>query len=401
MELELKELIEKEKEASIRLKYPYNISIKTMSDAIITDTDGKEYIDFTSNSEINSLGYNQPFISEIKQQFSDKPVCFSYLLQQPPLDDLIEKLGYISGLPHVFFSNSAGESFNVALSIIKTFISQAPFIPDKSEIIIFTDNKPSINLLKIHTLPEKKEFQQKNSFEFINSTPASISNMRNLFSKKVAAIIVNPLINIEGSFFIDNHFIGSVEKLCQKYQSLLVFDLTSVSPGRTGEILASGCKIPDMLLLSAGLGQDIQLGITAINGEIYEVVNKYYEHKHNFSVTACHILYKIIEKLEENDFQNLINEKSLYLKEKLNKLEEKYLNILDIQIKGLYATVEMDFNLTPLVEKCLEDGIILELATPEKLLIRPPYTITCDQIDCLFNVIDKHLNEMKSDYRLE
>lgn len=402
MDVDLKELIAKDYEESRKLTLPFNITIKKAEGSTIIDTNGNKYLDCTSNFDNNSLGYNHKLVTDSIQNSSTDILYVSNLFNCESEFKLTAQIKELTGLEFAYYSNSKGEANNTALNIVKTWVDYNFHLDNKFEIISLRgSHSTNMELLSL----SKSSFNLKNTLstnlELISSCLANTSTLKNIFSKRIAAVIIDPLRFINGYYIADNEMLSLARKLCDRHNSLLVFDITRCALGRTGAILPYFGVIPDILTMSSGISQGIPLGVTAISSELQQSATKSYKHPYGYSATACHIASNYLEQLKDKALMQAIEDKSTYFIELLSKLQDKYISIIDIYNKGLTINLEMDFNLSELVEKCFDDGIILELVNPKTIRITPPFVITEEEINQVCGVLDKNLNELCSGCRLE
>lgn len=87
----------------------------------LTDTDGKEYLDFGSGIAVFALGYgNEAYEAALKGQI-EKLIHTSNLFYNIPLADAAQKLAEKSGLDKVFFTNSGTEAIEGAIKAAKKY----------------------------------------------------------------------------------------------------------------------------------------------------------------------------------------------------------------------------------------------------------------------------------------
>ena len=106
----------------------YDVVVDHASGAVVTDANGKEYVDFCSGYAANSLGYqNEAWLDAVIGQLK-KVQHASNLYYTEPGPLLAEKLVTRSGLCKVWFANSGGEANEAAIKTAKedrSYITQA------------------------------------------------------------------------------------------------------------------------------------------------------------------------------------------------------------------------------------------------------------------------------------
>ena len=103
----------------------------------------------------------------------------------------------------------------------------------------------------------------------------------------------------------------------------------------------------------------------------------------------------VFEELLENGLLEHIAQVSGYLEEKLTELQENCPQIRQVCCKGLAASVE--FNDAEVFETVLrkagENGLLMGSGENRKLVLRPPYVITEEDIDAVISVLRRILGE--------
>ena len=85
------------------------------------DTNGKEYIDFTSGIGVNCLGYNNPkWVSAISNQAAKLQHCSNIFLN-PVTVELSNKLTKAANMSKVFFANSGAEANEGAIKLARKY----------------------------------------------------------------------------------------------------------------------------------------------------------------------------------------------------------------------------------------------------------------------------------------
>jgi acetylornithine/N-succinyldiaminopimelate aminotransferase len=396
----LEELIRKDQEDSQIFKLPSDIICSKANGVKITDSSGNEYIDFSANNDENSIGYNHQSLIEAYEKANFSYPYTSNFFKSVHAAELTEKLKGITGLPFNYYSSSSLEARDTALKIIKTLVKYNFSELNRTDIITIGPRIDRLRLFQILDPAIEPFLPACHNFGLVTETTFTESLFKNILSKKTAAVIIDPMISVEGKFICEHSVFEVINKLCTKHDVVMIIDATHIAPGRTGKFLPYSTFLPDVLLLSAGVGQGIRLGVTAVSAEIETIIDLRYQHHYEYSELACQLALKGIDFLVEDSFKEMIQEKSNYLVDKLSGLQERHLNILDIQANGLYVTVELDFNLTALVHKCLEKKCIVNLLNQKTLKLTPPYNIEKEHIDQLIEVLDQALNELKPDDRL-
>ena len=83
----------------------YGVILKSGAGVYLTDTDGKQYLDFAAGIGVCALGYgNQEYNQALKDQI-DELIHTSNLYYNLPVIKAAEQLKKVSGMDRVFFTN--------------------------------------------------------------------------------------------------------------------------------------------------------------------------------------------------------------------------------------------------------------------------------------------------------
>lgn len=82
-----------------------------------------------------------------------------------------------------------------------------------------------------------------------------------------------------------------------------------------------------------------------------------------------------------------------YFMTQLRKLQEKYAVICDVRGKGLLIGLELDRPGAPIVNKCLEQGVLLNCVHENVLRFLPPLIVTEEEIDRVVSLLNAVISE--------
>ncbi len=89
--------------------------------ARVWDTEGKDYLDFTSGVGVASLGHANPGLARVIAEQASTLVHTSNLFFHPYQAELSEKLARLSGLDRAFFCNSGTEAMEACLKFARRY----------------------------------------------------------------------------------------------------------------------------------------------------------------------------------------------------------------------------------------------------------------------------------------
>jgi 4-aminobutyrate aminotransferase-like enzyme len=237
----------------------------------------------------------------------------------------------------------------------------------------------------------------------LKKTLAQIENLLKT-EKQIGSIIVEPIQGRGGVIVPPTDFLPALRQICDQHGLLLILDEIYTGFARTGTMFAfeEAGIIPDLLCLGKLIGGGLPLSICVGSQKIMEAwgfSNGESVHTSTFlgNPLACRAGLAVLETLSKTDLPKLNQEKSLYLRQKLNEIKSPFIG--QVRGKGLMVGVELvkdQVSKQPFSElaeymlvECLKRGlIILTSGTHGQVLsLSPPFTITEAEIDFSIQVL--------------
>lgn len=232
-----------------------------------------------------------------------------------------------------------------------------------------------------------------------------------LKQQTIIGIFIEPLVQgAAGMRMCRPQFLQALRKLADQYNVLLIYDEVMTGFGRTGELFAclKSSTAPDIICLSKGLsGGCLPLSVTVATEAIYQAFYQddptqafYHGHSYTGNPLACATGVVSLELLEQSPDGY----------QKLESLHWKFLNrylfsnprLKQFRVCGTIAAMEVKtedqsgyFNaIAPVLKaKFLEAGFLLR-PLGDTLYIMPPYCITADELETVYQVIDRTLKNL-------
>jgi 4-aminobutyrate aminotransferase-like enzyme len=107
------------------------IVVDKASGAVVTDENGREYLDCFAGISVVNAGHNNPQVIAAAKAQMDKLVhCASYIYHAQPVADLAEKIAHIAprGLTKTFFGNGGAEAIEGAMKLARLYSGKHEFI---------------------------------------------------------------------------------------------------------------------------------------------------------------------------------------------------------------------------------------------------------------------------------
>ena len=209
-------------------------------------------------------------------------------------------------------------------------------------------------------------------------------------SQEIGAVIVEAYQGA-GIIVPPKGWLKALQDWAHSHGALFILDEIQSGMGRTGKMYCfeeEGLD-PDMLLLGKALGNGFHIGAALMK----QKPDPFYIPALIGGAGDTELAYAagcaVFEELLEHGLLAQIADTSEYLKEKLEELKEQHPQIRQICCKGLAASIEFrDQSVFEAVQKSAkEKGLLIGSGENHKLVLRPPYVITKQDIDEVMAVL--------------
>ena len=357
------------------------------------DTEGKKYLDFAAGIAVFALGYgNTEYNDALKAQI-DKLLHTSNLYYNQPAVEAAEKIVKATGMAKVFFTNSGTEAIEGALKVAKKYA----WLKDSSKEYEFIAMNHSFHGRSQGALSVTGNAHYQEGFvpEGMRAVFADFNNLADVKSKitdKTCGIICEVVQGEGGIYPADKEFLEGLRTLCDEKDILLIFDEVQCGMGRCGAMFAHelyGVK-PDVMALAKALGCGVPVGafVTAEKAS-HALVPGDHGTTYGGNPFAAAAVSKVFDLFESLNIVEHVREVGPYLYEKLEEMKEKYTKIKDHRGVGLMQGIELDVPVGEIINKALEEGLILISAGADIIRFVPPLIISKEDIDKMTEILDR------------
>ena len=373
--------------------YPlYNITPVKALDCTIIDKNGVEYLDLYGGHGVISIGHTQPdYVAKLKNQL-DNIGFYSNAIQNPLQVELAEKLGKLSGYEDytLFLCSSGAEANENALKL-------ASFHNGKSRVISFENAFHGRTSAAVATTDNKKIVAPINAQQIVTFLPLNKIELVEAELKKgdVTCVIIEGIQGVGGLDQGTTEFFQALEKVCEKYETVLILDEVQSGYGRSGKFFAHqhhNIKA-DIICLAKGMGNGFPIGGILISPKFkasYGLLGTTFGGSH----LACAAGIAVLDVMKKENLMNNVNDIYAYFLEAIKQVPE----VIKVKGRGLMLGVEFDFDVSELRKKIIIDKHIFTGSANNKNLLRilPPLTIKKQDIDTFIVALKEALNELKS-----
>jgi acetylornithine/N-succinyldiaminopimelate aminotransferase len=348
------------------------------------DTSGKRYLDFIAGIGVNALGQNHPRIFAVIQDQAARLIHTSNLFYNEFQGPLAKRIAETSGLARTFFTNSGTESTEGSLKMMKAH-GQA-ISPEKYEIVSLENSfhGRSIGALSITGQPKyRKDFEPlMPGVKFV--APNDIAALEAAVSERTAGICIEWIQGEGGVNPMDHKFLRRARELADRHDALLCFDEIQCGVGRTGKYygyqLVDPPILPDIMTAAKPIACGIPLGIIVANERAAKSIRPGM-HGSTFggNALAARVSLEFFDILDELLPQ--IQRVGWYFSCQLQHLAKQFSFIKEVRGYGLMVGVELTVPGKEIVNRAMQDGLLLNCTHDTVLRFLPPYIITEQHVD--------------------
>jgi len=358
---------------------------------LVTDADGKTYMDFLGGIATNILGHAHPAIVKAVTRQISALSHVSNFYAHPNAIALAEKLTAMTGdkSAKVFFCQSGAEANEAAFKLsrrtgkVRIVAAQGAF------------HGRTMGALSLTGQPSKRE-PFLPLVKGVKHVPfGDIDAMRKAISKKTAMVIIEPIMGEAGVIVPPADYLQDLRNLCDKNGVLLVIDAVQTGMGRTGDWFGyeySGIT-PDVITLAKGLGGGLPLGAMIALGNAAELFQPG-DHGSTFGgnpvTTAAGLA--AIEFIETRDILSRVQKQGEHLIQELALIP----GVKEVRGAGLLIGIELEsLKASDVSDAMREAGVLVNAANSTTIRIAPALIVTDAQITKFISIFRKVISHAK------
>ena len=358
---------------------------------VVTDADGKQYLDFLGGIATNILGHAHPaIVKAVSKQVSILSHVSNFYVH-PNAVELAEKLASMTGdkSAKVFFCQSGAEANEAALKLsrrtgkVRVVAAQGAF------------HGRTMGALSLTGQPSKRE-PFLPLVKGVKHVPyGDIEAMRKAVNKKTAMVIIEPIMGEAGVIVPPADYLQELRALCDAKGALLVIDAVQTGMGRTGDWFGyeySGIT-PDVITLAKGLGGGLPLGAMIALGKAADLFQPG-DHGSTFGgnpvTTAAGLA--AIKFIESQKLLKKVEKQGAYLMQELALIP----GVSEVRGAGLLLGIELENLKSSDVAGALQkSGVLVNAANPTTIRLAPALIVTDVQIKKFISIFKKVMSNVK------
>ena len=366
----------------------------------VWDSQGREYLDFTTGIAVSNLGHSHPhWVKQVSSQASELVHC-SNLFSIPEQVRLAKRLVQKIGPGKVLFCNSGAEANEGLLKLARLSGNQNPDSPRHG--IVVAENGfhgRTLGALSATASPKYRKGFEPLLPSFSFAPLNDIQAFDQAISADTTAVLVESIQGEGGIYVAEDSFLQELSNICAERKVMLLLDEVQAGIGRTGEFLGfqkSGI-IPSAVAMAKGLGGGFPIGAIWISEDYAEAFGPG-SHGTTFggSPLACSAAHAVLDVLEEEDLISVTKEKGEILHQKLSQFITKYPDLVaEVRGRGLMLALAFKNDPAPLVKRLREAGLLVVGAGGHAIRFLPPLNVKEAEIEKAISIVDTILSTFK------
>lgn len=364
--------------------------------AVVTDVDGKSYLDLLGGIAVNILGHRHPAIIEaVADQLTTLGHTSNLYATEPGIalaEELVALLGAsdeTGAQVRVFFCNSGTEANEVAFKLSR--------LTGRTKLVAAQEafHGRTMGSLALTGQPTKRAPFAPLPGDVTFVPYGDAGALAAAVDDQTAAVFLEPIMGESGVVVPPEGYLAAARDVTSRHGALLVLDEVQTGMGRTGTFFAHQHDgiTPDVVTLAKGLGGGLPIGACLAVGRAAELMTPGLHGSTFGGNPVCAAAALAVVRVLASE--NLVRRADVLGKSLRHGIEELTHPLIDhVRGRGLLCGVVLTAPRAKDAEAAARDaGFLVNAAAPDVIRLAPPLIIGEDQIDgfvgALPGILDK------------
>ena len=347
--------------------------------SIVTDVNGKEYIDMGSGIGVTCFGFGDEAWSAAVAEQAARLQHTSNLYYTEPCARLAKLLCERTGMKKVFFANSGAEANECAIKVARKYSARKKG-DDHYTIITLKNSFHGRTLTTLAATGQDKfhELFQPLTPGFAYVTANDAAELEKVAGEVMPAGIMLECVQGEGGVIpLEPEFVRAAAKLAKEQDIPLIMDEVQTGNGRTGMLYGyMHFNIqPDIVSTAKGLGGGLPIGACLMGEKVQNVLGPG-DHGSTYggNPVCCAGALSVLSRMDDN-FLASVRRKSGYVFASLYGAK----GIESVTGLGLMVGIKTVKPARDVVNACMERGVLC-LTAKDKVRLLPALNISMDEL---------------------
>ena len=371
------------------------VALASGDGAVVTDVDGKTYLDLLGGIAVNILGHRHPAVIEaVTQQISTLGHTSNLYATEPSIalaEELVGLLG-ADAQTRVFFCNSGTEANELAFKLSR--------LTGRTKLVAAQEgfHGRTMGSLALTGQPAKQAPFAPLPGDVSHVPFGDIDALAAAVGDDTAAVFLEPIMGESGVVVPAEGYLAAARDITARHGALLVLDEVQTGMGRTGTFFAHQHDgiTPDVVTLAKGLGGGLPIGAVLAIGPAAELLTPGL-HGSTFGgnpvCTAAALA--VVRTLAADDLVRHAEVLGKSLRHGIESLHHPLIG--HVRGRGLLCGVVLTAPHAKDAEAAARAaGFLVNAAAPDVIRLAPPLIITEAQIDSFISALPAILDEVSN-----
>ena len=405
---------------------------------IITDADGRDYIDASGGAAVSCLGHRHPDVLAAMRDQMERleyahTLFFTTEAAEALADDLIAHAP--EGIGHVYLVSGGSEAIEAALKLARQYFVERGE-PQRTRFVARLQSyhgntlgalavggnlrrrKPFAPMLfdVAHIDPcyayRHRRHDESEEAYGLRAAAALEAKLKELGPETVVAFVAETVVGATaGAVAAVPGYFKAIREICDRYGVLLILDEVMSGMGRTGTLHACEQEgvVPDLMTIAKGLGAAHQpIGAVLIAEKVHEALvaaGHPFQHGHTYigHPIPCAAALAVQQVIRRDNLLENVRVQGDRLKARLDERFGNHAHVGDIRGRGLFRGIELvadrgtkapfapDIDLAGrIMRTTMERGLCVypgrgtaDGISGDHVLIAPPFIVDGETIDTI------------------
>jgi predicted acetylornithine/succinylornithine family transaminase len=360
----------------------YPVCLVRGENSWVWDAEGNRYLDLFPGWGCNLIGHCPPRVVQAVQEQVASLIHVPNTWYTEPQALLARELSIRTDFEGMcFFCNSGTEANEAAIKLARLNGKQK----GKYKIVTCTGgfHGRTMGSLTATAQPKYHAGVEPLLPGFLYAPFGDLDMVTKVVDDETCAVLLEPIQGEGGINLPPPGFLEGLRQLCDDRGILLMLDEVQSGMGRTGKWYAHqhwNIK-PDVVTLAKALAGGVAMGGLIAKPEVADKL-KPGTHAATFggNPIAARAALATIETIEADHLLERANQIGELFRTRIQQLQLQCPLITDIRVKGTMIGVELTVDGAPVVQGCLQKGVLLNCTQQTVIRLLPALTISDDQI---------------------
>jgi acetylornithine/N-succinyldiaminopimelate aminotransferase len=371
----------------------YPVSLVKGEGSVIWDAEGKRYLDFFPGWGCNLLGHCPPRVVRAVQEQVATLIHVPNTWHMESQARWAQMLSERSFHGKAFFCNSGAEANEAAIKLARLYGH-----PKRHKIITFQKGFHGRTLGATAATAQPKYHEGLGpmlaGFRYVPF--GELEAVERAIDEETCAILIEPIQGEGGVNVPPADFLPGLRELADRHRLLLMFDEVQTGCGRTGHWFAYQHfgVTPDVMTLAKALCSGIAGGALLARHDLATLLRPGI-HAATFggNPIAARAGIATLETIEMDGLLQEARRIERFFVERFEKLARQIPFVQGVRAVGAMIGVDLDISGAPIVQRCMEKGLLINCTQQSILRLLPALVLTKEQAEEGMAILESALHE--------